>query len=89
MKVTISEAAELGHWIRQVRRAQGLRQEDVAALSQSSHVTLKQIEHGAGGVAISRVLAVLKELGIHLELDLPDDCAKPPESTRKRSKPRP
>jgi transcriptional regulator with XRE-family HTH domain len=89
MKVAISETAELGQWIRQVRRAQGLRQEDVAALSQSSHVTLKQLEHGAGGVAIGRVLAVLKELGIRLELDLPDEYAKPPVPARKRTRPSP
>jgi transcriptional regulator with XRE-family HTH domain len=86
MKTPIKSTVELGHWIREVRRAQGLRQDDVAMLSGSSHVTLKQIENGAPGVAIGKIFAALHELGIGIELDLPDQYAattRMPERTHK------
>lgn len=72
MQVQIKEIGDIGRWVRAVRKAQGLRQDDLAAMVGASHVFLGDVERGKGTVQLGRVFAVLRELGIGVCLDLPD-----------------
>lgn len=72
MPVPILSPAEIGRAVREQRKRQGLRQEDLAAIIGASHVFLRDVEHGKPTVQLGRVLRLLDELGIGLVLDLPD-----------------
>lgn len=72
---------DLGSIVRAVRRAQGLRQDDLAAMAGISHVTLMHIERGKEGVALGRVMQVLRELGIGVCLDVPSEAVEPVRKT--------
>lgn len=67
----IEDVTDIGRCVRQVRKAQGLRQDDLAAMVGASHVFLGDLERGKGSVQLGRVLEVLRELGIGLRLELP------------------
>lgn len=75
MGIPVDTPESLGQLVRTVRRAQGIRQDDLAAMLGVSHVTLMNIERGKKGVAFDRVMAVLRELGIRMQLDAPADVA--------------
>lgn len=77
MHIIISTPEMLGKIIRHTRQAQGLRQDDLALSLQTSHVALRQLEHG-NVRQITRLFDVLSELGIRLILDTPySDDAQP------------
>ncbi len=82
MKVQIEDVGEIGRWIRTVRKAQGLRQDDLAAMIGASHVFLGDVEHGKGTVQLGRVFKVLRELGIGVHLDIPSEAI--PDQHRNR-----
>lgn len=73
MQIRISTAADIGKAIHAERKRQRLRQDDLAAMVQSSHVFLRDVESGKPTVQLGRVLRVLEELGIGVVLDVPDD----------------
>ncbi|WP_368563017.1 helix-turn-helix domain-containing protein [Pseudoxanthomonas sp. UTMC 1351] len=75
MQVHIEDASDVGRWVRAVRKAQGLRQDDLAAMVGASHVFLGDVERGKGTVQLGRVFEVLRELGIGVSLDIPADMA--------------
>ncbi len=77
MQVQIDQASDIGQYVRAVRKAQGLRQDDLAAMAGTSHVVLGNVERGKDTVQIGRVFEVLRQLGIRVQLDLPVDL--PPE----------
>lgn len=76
MRCSVKSLEELGRIVRAVRRSQGLRQDDLAAMAGSSHVTLMNIERGKEGVALGRVMQVLGELGIRVQLEPPPEAAE-------------
>lgn len=76
MHCPVKNPEELGRVVRAVRRTQGLRQDDLAAMTGSSHVTLMNIERGKEGVALGRVMQVLRELGIQVQLDVPPEAVQ-------------
>ena len=76
MHCPVKSPEELGRVVRAVRRTQGLRQDDLAAMTGSSHVTQMNIERGKEGVALGRVMQVLRELGIQVQLDVPPEAAQ-------------
>jgi len=76
MRRSVKSPEELGRIVRAVRRTQGLRQDDLAAMTGSSHVTLMNIERGKEGVALGRVMQVLRELGIQMQLEVPPEAAE-------------
>lgn len=67
----IQELADIGRCVKAVRKAQGLRQDDLAAMVGASHVFLGDLERGKGTVQLGRVFEVLQELGIAVSLELP------------------
>lgn len=77
MQVRLEHPGQLGPVIRRVRKAQGLRQDDLAAMIGASHVFLGDVERGKETVQWGRLFAVLRELGIAVTLDLPDEPARP------------
>lgn len=75
MSFRIDTPKELGRLVRAVRKTQGLRQDDLAAMIGASHVFLGDVERGKGSVQLGRVLAVLRELGIAVHLEVPPEAA--------------
>lgn len=74
MLIPATSAAIIGATVRRQRKLQGIRQEDLAALIEASHVFLRDVEHGKPTVQLGRVLRLLDELGIRLYLDVPDEA---------------
>ncbi len=93
MKLAIDTPQQLGEIIRRIRKAQGVRQDDLAGIVGSSHVFLRDLERGKPTVQLGKTLDVLRELGIRLVADVPNTMppATPPAArshdSRKR-KPR-
>ena len=84
MGILVDSPESLGQLVRAVRRAQGIRQDDLAAILGVSHVTLMNIERGKKGVSFDRVMDVLRELGIRMQLDVPGEVAPQPADAHNR-----
>lgn len=63
--IAIQNAKHLGELVRTQRRAQGLRQDDLAGALGTSHVFLRKLERGELQ-QVQRLCAVLNDLGITL-----------------------
>ena len=73
MSVTsIHCARDIGAIVRTLRKRQGIRQADMAAMIGASHVLLRDIEQGKETVNLGKVLQLLDELGIRVLLDVPE-----------------
>ena len=72
MRTPIHTSGELGAAIRRQRKRQRMRQDELAALVDSSHVFLRDVERGKPTVQLGRVLRLLDELGLRLYLDEPE-----------------
>lgn len=68
MKHTIRSTEALGERIREERKAQGLRQPDLAAAAGTSVRFIVEIERGKPTAQIGKVLDVLRQLGLELSL---------------------
>ena len=86
MRIPLESPKDLGELVRRIRKAQGLRQDDVAGIAGSSHVFVRDVERGKPTVQLGKVLDLLRELGIHLIADVPnaEEGAHPKPKTRKR-----
>ena len=73
-KIPIQSVSAFGQVVRAVRKAGGVRQDDVAGSVGVSHVYLRDLEHGRETVQMGRALQVLAELGIRMELEIPDEA---------------
>ena len=71
MSSRISSPHDLGRAIQAQRKAQGLRQQDLADLIGASHVFVRHVEQGRPTVQLGRVLQLLEQLGIEIHADLP------------------
>lgn len=67
--VAIESAHDVGAVIRAVRKAQGLRQDEIPGVS---HKFVLEIERGKPTAHMGKVLDVLRELGVHVHLDIPE-----------------
>lgn len=70
MKQRIVTAADLGLLLRATRRAQRLRLDDLAGVCGVGHVFVRHAEHGKESAQLGKVLHLLDELGIRLEVDV-------------------
>lgn len=68
MTHSIQSIEELGALIRRERKHQGLRQPDLAAAAGTSIRFIVEIEGGKSTAQIGKVLDVLRQLGLKLEL---------------------
>lgn len=65
--------AEIGDLIRAERKAQGLRQDDLAAASGVGLRFIVDVERGKETVQLGKVLVVLATLGCSLQLSRPGE----------------
>jgi transcriptional regulator with XRE-family HTH domain len=76
MKHPIHSAADLGLVIRAVRKSTHVRQDDLAGAVRVSRQFTHDVEQGKPTVQLGRVLLLLKELGIALNVDIPDEASR-------------
>ena len=76
MKHPIESAADLGLVIRAVRKSTNVRQDDLAGAVRVSRQFTHDVEHGKPTVQLGRVLLLLKELGIALNVEIPDEASR-------------
>jgi len=81
MKFPIEDAAQLGPLVRAVRKAQGIRQDDAAGSIGVSENFLGKIERGGETVQWGKLFDVLRDLGIHVLVDVPDEVAYKVQAT--------
>lgn len=70
--IAIHSAADIGMLARTLRRQQGIRQDDMAAIIGASHMFLRDVELGKGTVQLGKVLSLLDELGVRIHLEVPE-----------------
>lgn len=90
MKKTIASPEDLGLLIRAVRKSANVRQDDLSAVAGVSRQFAIDVERGKPTAQLGRVLLLLKELGITLSADIPEEAAVVLERLqKKRSAPSP
>jgi transcriptional regulator with XRE-family HTH domain len=75
MKRTIHSVADLGIVLRAVRKSSGVRLDDFAAMARVSKQFATDVERGKPTVQMGRVLLLLQELGVTLQVDVPEAAA--------------
>ena len=75
MNISIPDASKLGAVVRATRKFHKLRQDDAAGSIGVSENFLGKIERGTETVQWGKLFQVLKGLGIHVTVDVPDDVA--------------
>ncbi|KIP86680.1 helix-turn-helix domain-containing protein [Stenotrophomonas sp. CFBP8980] len=89
MKVTLKSHEELGPLVRATRKSQGMRQDDTAEGIGVSENFLAKVERGGGTVQWQKLFQVLTEMGIRVEIDVPDTAmAMLQKQVKKRGVPR-
>lgn len=83
MKLSIKRPEHIGKIVKLVRKTQGLDQLTTALLTGNGTTFMSEFENGKPTVELGRVLNVLANLGIYVELDLPIDESKLTASQRK------
>lgn len=76
MKVQINRPEELGQLIRANRKSIGLRQDDTAGSIGVSENFLGKVERGGETVQWGKLFQVLKELGLTVTVEVPEQYAK-------------
>ena len=76
MRIPIRSPADLGLAIRAVRRSSRVRIDDLAATAGVSKQFTSDVEHGKPTMQFGLVLKLLAELGVPLELDIPEEAAR-------------
>jgi len=75
MRIPIRSAIDVGLAIRAVRRSSRVRIDDLAATAGVSKQFTSDVEHGKPTVQFGLVLKLLAELGVPLEVVIPDEAA--------------
>jgi HTH-type transcriptional regulator/antitoxin HipB len=75
MTIKIVSVAELGALAKHVRRDQSLDQETAGMLSGNGSTFISRFENGKESCEIGRVLSLLRELGMELEVNLPPNLS--------------
>ena len=75
MKIPIDNAAAIGKVVRASRKAQKIRQDDVAGSIGVSENFLGKIERGSESVQWGKLFQVLEGLGIRVMVDVPESVA--------------
>ena len=84
MQMPIPSPTELGLMIRSVRRASGVRLDDLAATAGLSKQFVQDVEYGKPTVQLGLVLKLLAELGMPLNVDIPQAAAQELTAVRQR-----
>lgn len=62
------DVKEIGSYIKKARKAQGLNQEDLAALCKTGRRVISELENGKETIELAKALLILKNLGIGIKL---------------------
>lgn len=89
MRITIHSPADLGLAVRAARRTDKVRLDDLAATTGVSKQFASDVEHGKPTVQLGLVLRLLSELGVPLELRIPEEAAQELAALRERGGLRP
>lgn len=76
MRISIKSSGDLGLAIRAVRRSTHVRIDDLAATAGVSKQFTSDVEHGKPTIQFGLVLKLLAELGVPLEVDVPEEAAR-------------
>lgn len=76
MRIPIRSPADLGLAIRAVRRTSHIRIDDLAAIAGVSKQFTSDVEHGKPTMQFGLALKLLAELGVPLEVDIPEEAAR-------------
>lgn len=76
MKHPIQSVEDIGLVIRAVRKSSHVRQDDLASTVNVSRQFTIDVERGKPTVQFGRVLLLLKELGVSLSVDIPEEALK-------------
>lgn len=76
MHVAVETPQELGAVLRAVRKAQGIRSDDLAHAAQVGPVFVLDVEHGKQTAQVGKVLQLLSEMGIKVILELPEPISQ-------------
>ena len=76
MRITIHSPADLGLAVRATRRTSKVRLDDLAATAGVSKQFTSDVEYGKPTVQLGLVLKLLSELGLPLELNLPEEAVR-------------
>jgi len=71
----MTTSTDIGTTIRAARKAQGLRQDELAAAANVGVRFLIELEGGKETAQLGKTLAVLAALGINVALSIPDEDA--------------
>ncbi|WDE12571.1 helix-turn-helix domain-containing protein [Thalassomonas haliotis] len=71
MFVKVKDIKQLGAIAKHVRQSQSLDQETAGILSGNGLTFMSQFENGKESVEIGRVLRLLEQLGVEIEINLP------------------
>jgi transcriptional regulator with XRE-family HTH domain len=85
MKIAVPSVVDLGLLIRSVRRASGVRIDDLAATAGMSKQFVQDVEHGKPSVQLGLVLKLLAELGMPLTIDIPEAAGRELAEVRQRA----
>lgn len=69
MRIPVLSPADLGKAIREARRAQGLRQEELAGVAGVGVRFIVELEAGKPTIQLQKALAVISALGLVLSID--------------------
>jgi hypothetical protein len=75
MNTRITSVAQLGMLVRASRRVEKLRLDDLAGCAGVGHVFVREVEHGKETVQLGKVLRLMDELGLHLQVNVPANVA--------------
>ena len=71
MEVNIESVERLGHVIRATRKSYNIRLDDLAGMAGVSTSYAGDLERGKETAQIGKLFQILKELGLHLVVDVP------------------
>lgn len=74
MSIPITKASDIGRVVRAVRKAQKVRQDDVAGSIGVSENFLGKVENGGESVQWGKLFQVLHGLGIRINVDVPEEA---------------
>ena len=83
MLVKVTSPQELGLIVRAVRKQQKLRMDDVAGSAGVGPVFVRDVERGKPTVQLGRVMKLLAELGVTLNVDIPPAAGAMLETVKK------
>ena len=82
MLISLDSPKDLGLAIRATRKAAKVRIDDLAATTGVSKQFAQDLEHGKEGIRLGLAMKIMKELGVILQVDVPDSSAAQYESLR-------